>query len=98
MVKLISRPVSGNYLNVMGVRALLGRLLSPEDEKSKTRVAVMMYSCWKRMGADPNIVGKVFAKQTIVGVMPKEFSFQATPPSRLAKKRSLSSGVKASAT
>ena len=74
MVKLISRPVSGNYLNVMGVWALLGRLLSPEDEKSKTRVAVMMYSCWKRMGADPNIVGKVFAKQTIVGVMPKEFT------------------------
>ena len=25
MVKLISRPVSGNYLNVMGVRPLLGR-------------------------------------------------------------------------
>jgi predicted permease len=74
MVKLISRPVSGNYLNVMGVRPFLGRLLSPDDEKSKTQIAVMMYSCWKRLGADPNIVGKVFAKQTIVGVMPKEFT------------------------
>ena len=74
MVKLISRPVSGNYLNVLGVRPLLGRLLSPEDEKSKTQIAVMMYACWKRLGMDPNIVGKVFAKQTIVGVMPKEFT------------------------
>ena len=74
MVKLISRPVSGNYLNVIGVRPLLGRLLSPEDEKSKTTAAVMTYSCWRRMGADPGIVGKVFAKQTIVGVMPKEFT------------------------
>jgi putative ABC transport system permease protein len=74
MVKLISRPVSGNYLNVMGVRPLLGRVLSPDDEKSKSQIAVMMYACWKRLGADPNIVGKVFAKQTIVGVMPKEFT------------------------
>jgi putative ABC transport system permease protein len=74
MVKLISRPISGNYMNVMGVRPILGRLLSPDDEKSKTRAAVMMYACWKRLGADPNIVGKVFAKQTIVGVMPKEFT------------------------
>jgi putative ABC transport system permease protein len=74
IVKLISRPVSGNYLHVMGVRPVLGRLLTPEDEKSKTLVAVMMYSCWKRMGSNPNIVGQVFAKQTIVGVMPKEFT------------------------
>ena len=74
LVKLISRPISGNYMNVMGVRPLLGRLLSTDDEKSKTRAAVMMYACWKRMGADPNIIGKVFSKQTIVGVMPKEFT------------------------
>ena len=74
MVKFISRPVSGNYLNVVGVRPFLGRLLTPEDEKSKTPAAVMMYSTWRRLGADPAIVGKVFAKQTIVGVMPKEFT------------------------
>lgn len=73
-VKILSRPVSDNYLAVMGIRPFLGRLFSPEDDESKTSVAVMMYSCWIRLGADPNIVGKVLAKHTIIGVTPKEFT------------------------
>jgi putative ABC transport system permease protein len=73
-VKLISRPVSGNYLNVMGIRPYLGRLLAPDDEHSKTQAAVMMYSCWRRLGGDPNMIGKKIAGSTIVGVMPKEFT------------------------
>ena len=73
-VTLVSRPVSGNYFAVMGIRPYLGRLLSPDDERSKTQVAVMTYSCWSRLGSDPNIVGKVLASNTIVGVLPKEFT------------------------
>ena len=73
-VKVLSRPVSGNYLTVMGVRPYLGRLLLPDDERSKTPVAVMTYSCWMRLGAKPDIVGKVLANNTIVGVLPKEFT------------------------
>jgi len=73
-VKVVSRSVSGNYLAVMGIRPYLGRLLSPEDEGSATPVAVMTYSCWSRLGADPKIVGKVLASNTIVGVLPKEFT------------------------
>ena len=73
-VKILSRPVSGNYLAVMGIRPYLGRLLSAEDEYSETRAAVMTYSCWTRLGSDPNILGKMLAKDTIVGVLPKEFT------------------------
>jgi macrolide transport system ATP-binding/permease protein len=73
-VKLISRPVTGNYLGVMGIRPHLGRLLTPDDEDSKTPVAVMTYTCWQRLGSDPSIVGKILAGSTIVGVMPKEFT------------------------
>jgi predicted permease len=73
-VKIVSRPVSGNYLAVMGIRPYLGRLLSADDETSTTKVAVMTYSCWSRLGSDPNIVGKVLASNTIVGVLPKEFT------------------------
>jgi predicted permease len=73
-VKVVSRAVSGNYLTVLGLRPYLGRLLSPADEGSATRVAVMTYSCWSRQGADPKIVGKVLASNTIVGVLPKDFT------------------------
>ncbi|MGA3186343.1 MAG: ADOP family duplicated permease [Bryobacteraceae bacterium] len=73
-VKVVSRPVSGNYLTVMGIPPFMGRLLSPEDERNKTPVAVMTYSCWTRLGSDPNIIGKVLASNTIIGVLPKEFA------------------------
>ena len=34
----------------------------------------MTWSCWKRLGSDPNIVSKVLAKHTIIGVAPKDFT------------------------
>lgn len=34
----------------------------------------MTYSGWKRLGSDPNIVGKTIADHTIIGVTPKEFT------------------------
>src|SRR5260370_26012890 len=47
-VKVITRPVSDNYFAVMGIRPHLGRLLSRGDDESKTQIAVMTWSCWKR--------------------------------------------------
>lgn len=73
-VKVVSRSVSENYFAVMGIRPYLGRLFSRGDDESGARLAVMTFSCWKRLGSDPNIVGKVLAKYTIVGVTPKEFT------------------------
>ena len=34
----------------------------------------MTYSCWRRLGAKADIAGKVLAGNTIVGVLPKEFT------------------------
>jgi predicted permease len=73
-VKVVTRPVSDNYFAVMGIRPYLGRLFSRGDDGAKTKVAVMTWSCWKRLGSDPNIVGKVLAGHTIIGVTPKEFT------------------------
>ncbi len=73
-VKVTTRPLSDNYFAVMGIRPYLGRLFSRGDDKSKTPIAVMTWSCWKRLGSDPNIVGKVLAKRTIIGVTPKNFT------------------------
>jgi predicted permease len=73
-VKIVSRPVSENYFAVLGIRPLLGRLFAPGDDESKSKIAVMTYACWRRLGADPNIVGKVIGGNTIVGVTPKNFT------------------------
>jgi len=73
-VRVILRPVSENYFAVLGIRPYLGRVLSPGDDQGKADIAVMTYSCWKRLGSDHHIVGKVVAGITIVGVAPKEFT------------------------
>jgi hypothetical protein len=73
-VNLFTRSVSENYFAVLGIRPYLGRLFSPGDDESTTRIAVMTYSCWKRLGADPNMVGKVLARNTIIGITPKNFT------------------------
>ncbi len=71
--------VSGNYFNVMGVDAALGRVLrSADDERAAAPVAVISYIYWKqRLNSDPSIIGKVAivndAPFTIVGVAPPEF-------------------------
>jgi len=73
-IKVVARPVSDNYFAVMGLRAYLGRLFAPGDDSVAKPVAVMTYSCWKRLGSDPNIAGKEIAGNTIVGVTPREFT------------------------
>lgn len=71
--------VSGNYFEVMRVKALLGRTLTPEDDLPSARpVAVINYRLWqRRFNRDPTEVGRqVFLNGdsfTVVGVTPPEF-------------------------
>jgi predicted permease len=72
--------VSGNYFEVLGAQAMLGRTFRPEEDQTRKShpVAVMSYGTWqKRFASDPGIVGKTVLVNgnsfTIVGVMPKDF-------------------------
>jgi predicted permease len=72
--------VSGEYFPVLGVRALMGRTLAPDDNRpgGEPGVAVLSYGFWKRRFAgDPAIIGAslVIKRQpvTIVGVTPAGF-------------------------
>ncbi len=72
--------VSGNYFSVLGVTAVAGRMLSPDDDGAAggPPVAVISYGFWKRkFGLDPAAIGKVLHifghPFTIVGVTPPEF-------------------------
>ncbi len=70
---LIETMVSGNYFSVLGVRPFLGRFFEPGDDEGKPSLAVMTYTCWARLGSDPNILGTVIDSKTIIGVAPKDF-------------------------
>jgi len=71
--------VSGNYFSVLGVRAMRGRVLTNEDDKSGAApAAVISHRYWEQeLNSDPSVVGKNFningTNFTVVGVTPKEF-------------------------
>jgi predicted permease len=76
---LTARVVSGNYFDVLRVKPLAGRLLTPEDDREGAPpVAVISYAIWQsKFHADPDIVGEtvMFSGQpvTIVGVTQEGF-------------------------
>lgn len=72
--------VSGNYFNALGVKPLLGRAFSPEEDRTPNSypVAVISHSLWQgAFGGDTQIIGKSFIVNSqsfnIIGVAPKDF-------------------------
>jgi len=71
---------TGNYYQVLGVGARLGRTIVPDDDRvTAPPVAVISSTYWHaRFGTDPNVVGKAIRVNgvpvTIVGVLPPEFT------------------------
>src|SRR5262249_12001294 len=72
-ISVMNRPVSDTYFSVLGIRPYLGRFFSAGDDRAKD-LAVLTYQCWKRLGGDPNIIGKKVQSNTIIGVAPPEFT------------------------
>ncbi len=73
--------VSGNYFDVLGVRALIGRTFLPEEDRTPNThpVVVIGYGLWeRRFGADPNVLGRTITLNehdfTVIGVAPKDFA------------------------
>jgi predicted permease len=71
--------VSGNYFDVLGVPAIVGRTFTLNEERDAAHEAVLNYSLWqRRFGADPSVIGKHLllngADVTIVGVAPQGFN------------------------
>jgi predicted permease len=76
-----AQAVSGNFFEVLGVPATLGRTLTPNDDSPGRPQAVvtLSYSFWqRRFGLDPTVIGRVITLDgtpfTIVGVTSREFS------------------------
>src|SRR5437588_1513936 len=73
-VQLFGGRVTANYFDVLGVRPVRGRTFLPQEEEGAD-VAMVTENFWqKRMGGDPNVIGRSVAldgvPHTIVGILP----------------------------
>ncbi|HEY7183532.1 MAG TPA: ABC transporter permease [Blastocatellia bacterium] len=73
--------VSGNFFDVLGVRAALGRTFAPDEDRTPGThpVAVISHRLWqRRFAADPALIGKTIRLNqrdfTVIGVAPEGFS------------------------
>jgi putative ABC transport system permease protein len=73
--------VSGDLFNVLGVRSLVGRTITPQDDQEASAATVVISErLWRaRLSGDPLAVGKGIIlndkPRVIVGVMPRTFEF-----------------------
>jgi predicted permease len=73
--------VSADFFTVLGVRAALGRVFSPEEDRpDEARVVVLSNGLWKeRYGGDAALLGRTInisrIPYTVIGVMPPGFYF-----------------------
>lgn len=72
--------VTGSYHDTLGVRPLIGRLLTPQDDAAPQPAAVVVlgHAFWRRQfDANPAVLGRTLVvngqPHTIVGVTPPEF-------------------------
>lgn len=77
---IIGELVSGNYFQTLGLRAAVGRLIGPEDDRrgAAESIAVISHATWrKRFDAARDVVGRSIrvngAPVTIVGVATADF-------------------------
>ena len=72
--------VSGNYFDVLNVKAIQGRTFLPEEDKTKLShpVIVVSYDSWqRRFGGDPGLVGRDVLINNhqfkVIGIAPEGF-------------------------
>jgi putative ABC transport system permease protein len=83
---------SPNLFDLLGVAPALGRGFAPDEiGRASKQVMVLTHHLWKRLGADPGIVGRDVRLQgrpfTVIGVLPSDFTFvrndATAPPQRV---------------
>jgi predicted permease len=79
--RVLGGMVSGNFFDVVGIRAAMGRTLTPNDDQvpGGHPVVVLSDGLWRdHFGADPHVLGSQVSINgtpfTIVGVIPRGFT------------------------
>ena len=71
--------VSGNFFKGYGAQVLIGRPITPEDDRADAPpVAVLTYPFWRRVyGLDPHVLGQTLTVGqtgfTVIGVLPRSY-------------------------
>src|SRR5262245_23482350 len=84
------RAVSGNFFDVLGARAALGRTLTPDDDRHGAGLAIVLsHGFWQRQfGGDPGALGRSVLLRSrlyaIVGIMPPAFTYPDRPDAWVA--------------
>jgi hypothetical protein len=78
--RLQARKATGNLWSVLGVRPLIGRVFTEEEDVKGARVVVISYGLWQRRYAgSPSVLGRKITMNDspyeLIGVMPREFYF-----------------------
>ena len=80
-IRLDAQLVSSEFFPLLGVRPLLGRTVTPDDDRPNApRVAVLSHQLWQsRFGGDASVVGRTVQLNDnaaeVLGVMPAGFAF-----------------------
>jgi putative ABC transport system permease protein len=78
--RMRSARVTANFWPLLGVKPLLGRVFTPEEESRGERLAVLSYELWQQQfGGSKEVLGRNLLMDdrtyTVVGVMPPGFHF-----------------------
>jgi predicted permease len=79
--QVFGRRVTANFFDVLGVKPVLGRVFTEEEDRTNPNLVLISYGLWQRRYAgDPEIVNRAILmngiKHTVLGVMPRDFVFQ----------------------
>ena len=86
-IELAAQSVSANFLDVLGVRPVLGRNFRPDEElPNRNNEVLMSYALWQsRFGGSPAVIGQSVTLAgfpfTVIGVLPRDFEFLSNLPS-----------------
>jgi putative ABC transport system permease protein len=79
-----ARKTTANLWNVLGVKPLIGRVFTEQEDRDGVRVVVISHGLWqRRYGGSPDILGRKIGindnPYQVVGVMPRGFYFMPGP-------------------
>jgi len=78
--RLMTRQMTWNMLSVLGVKPIIGRDFTPEDDRPGVpRTGIISYALWQReFGGDASAIGRQMTVDdtpvTVIGVLPREFT------------------------
>jgi len=79
--QVAGRGTTANFFDVLGVRPILGRTFTEDEDRAGAPVVVISYSLWqRRFAGDPHVVGRTLLmndnRYDVIGVMPSGFVFR----------------------